>query len=121
MSIRVLIVEDDPDLLAFYVDALEMAGHLVFASARNGVEALEILTASDEFPDVIIMDHRMPIKSGLDTAQEILQCHPGARIIFASADDGAEQEALSLGVTCFKKKPFTLASLLESIELALDG
>ena len=71
-------------------------------------------------PDVILMDHRMPIKNGLEASREILRMDGTPKIIFASADKSIREEALSLGVLSFKDKPFTLQRLFNNIQKALN-
>lgn len=119
MAARIFVVDDEPDLLDFYVNALEWGGYEIFGRASDGAEAVERLTTDGEIPDLIIMDHRMPVKNGLDASREILARFPSARIILATADRGTVEEAGRLGVTDFKKKPFTLDHLLENIAQSL--
>ena len=71
-------------------------------------------------PDIILMDHRMPIKNGLDASREILEMDGHSIIILASADKSVRKEALSMGILSFKDKPFTLQRLFENIEKALS-
>ena len=66
------------------------------------------------------MDHRMPIKNGLDASREILEMDNHSMIILASADKSVRKEALSIGVLSFKDKPFTLQRLFNNIEKALS-
>lgn len=117
-SKKVFIVEDEPELIDYYVEALELGGHQVLDFARNGAEAVEKFARLTTRPDVIIMDHRMPIKDGLQATREILRIDPAAKVIFASADASIETEARSLGAVSFKKKPFTLDRLIGNIDKA---
>jgi two-component system chemotaxis response regulator CheY len=71
-------------------------------------------------PDIILMDHRMPIKNGLDASREILELDGHSIIILASADKSVRNEALSMGILSFKDKPFTLQRLFDNIEKALN-
>jgi CheY-like chemotaxis protein len=121
MPIRVFVVEDEADLLGYYVDALTVAGYQVVGTAANGAEALERLAADLHPPDVIIMDHRMPVMNGLDATRVILGQDPTAKIIFASADEKVEQEARQLGVLAFQKKPFSLEWLIRSIREVVEA
>jgi len=113
---KVFVVEDETDLLDLYIEILELEGHEVLCSARNGEDAVESFRNMQERPDVILMDHRMPIKNGLEAAKEILSIDPGAKVIFASADQSVEEDAKNIGAVRFMKKPFDIASLLDSIE-----
>ena len=64
------------------------------------------------------MDHRMPIKNGIETLREILQIDNHSKIIFMSADNSVKEEALSLGAISFKDKPFTAKRLVDNINKA---
>ncbi|MFX1445624.1 MAG: response regulator, partial [Promethearchaeota archaeon] len=64
----------------------------------------------------ILMDHRMPLKSGIEAAKEILELDNETKIIFMSADSTIKEEALSNGVISFKDKPFSLERLFNNID-----
>ncbi|MFO8018119.1 MAG: response regulator [Promethearchaeia archaeon] len=119
---NILIAEDDNSLRMLYEKALTHNGyHVIHPSAKNGKEAISIFKNSDKKPDIIIMDHRMPLKSGLEATKEILKMNRDTKIIFASADRSVREKALELGVLSFKDKPFTLQRLLENIKKALGN
>jgi CheY-like chemotaxis protein len=65
----ILIVDDEPDLLALMRDILEVSGYSV-ATARNGREALDYLLKHAR-PAVIFLDLTMPIMNGLTFLQEL--------------------------------------------------
>ena len=113
---RIFIVDDEEDIAEMYSEAIKLCGHTVIGIACNGEEAVEKYAGFVEPPDVIIMDHRMPVKTGLEATKEILALNPRLNIIFASADASVEREAIELRVAAFKKKPFTLDRLLKNIE-----
>jgi len=69
-----------------------------------------------EPPEVVIMDHRMPGKDGIETTKEILEINPDIKILFASADLNVEGDALESGARSFLSKPFTIADLLAMVE-----
>jgi len=71
-------------------------------------------------PDIILMDHRMPIKNGIEATKEIFQNSSDIKqkIIFISADRSIKETALSIGVISFKNKPFSLERLFNNIEKA---
>ncbi len=112
----IFVVDDEPTLHEVYRDMFEFAGHCVIADAYNGVEAVDLFTKMGTKPDIIIMDHRMPRKDGIEATREILRLDPGARIIFASADVSVREEALSVGAIGFKSKPFDINDILADVE-----
>ncbi len=112
----VFIVDDEPMLHELYGTILEVGGHEVVANAYNGDEAVEIFKGMDEPPEVVIMDHRMPNKDGVETMKEILKIDPNAKIIFASADTAVRNYALDSGACSFLSKPFAMSDLLAGIE-----
>lgn len=98
---------------------MNLNGYKVIASAENGIDAVNMFKNFSEKPDVVLMDHRMPLKSGIEAAKEILELDNGAKIIFMSADSTVKEEALSNGAVSFKDKPFSLERLFNNIEKAL--
>jgi len=80
----VFIVDDEPMLHELYGAILEMGWHEIVANAYNGDEAVEIWSRIYDPPEIIIMDHRMPNKDGVETMKEILKINPNAKIIFAT-------------------------------------
>jgi len=117
----VFIVDDEPMLHELYGAILEMDGHEIVANAYNGDEAVEIWSRMDDPPEVIIMDHRMPNKDGVETTKEILKINPNTKIIFASADTTVRNDALNSGACSFLSKPFAVSDLLAGIEEMVAG
>jgi two-component system chemotaxis response regulator CheY len=115
----VLIVDDEPVLHELLKDIFELEGYVVVGDAYNGEEALRIyrtLIVNYKKPDVIIMDHRMPRKDGVETAIEILEIDGSAEILFASADESARERALEIGAVDFVKKPFEISEILDAVK-----
>ncbi len=115
----ILLVEDEFSLVRLYELVLTTFGHKILAVANNGEEAVQKYMELPIKPDIIIMDHRMPIKNGIDATEEILEINRDAKIIFASADKEAREKAEMMGVLSFKTKPFSNEKLLRNIEKAL--
>lgn len=115
----ILVVEDDLSIQHLYKMMLEMEGFDVY-SANNGEKAVNMFKSFSEKPNIILMDHRMPIKNGIDAAKEILAIDYTAKIIFASADTSIKNNALSIGAIKFIKKPFSLDYLIRSIKAILN-
>ncbi len=114
--VKIFIVDDDQSLQRLYTLILQESGFEVIDTAFNGKIAVEKCNNFQEKPDIILMDHRMPIKNGLDAMIEILQINDHEQIIFASADITIKDEALSLGACAFLDKPFNMKKLLVTIK-----
>jgi CheY-like chemotaxis protein len=67
-------------------------------------------------PDIILMDHRMPVKDGIEATKEIFNIDQKVKVIFASADMSIKEIALSMGIVGFLSKPFSLEKLVKKIE-----
>ena len=102
-----------------YETLLSVFGHTIIGKAKNGEEAVEMYKSFPNKPDLVIMDHRMPIKNGIEASKEILQLDNNARIIFTSADKNLKEHVKKLGIISFKAKPFSNRELVESVEKAL--
>jgi two-component system phosphate regulon response regulator PhoB len=68
MSKKILIVDDEPDIITFVGAVLEENGYASL-SAKDGVEGLEVLRK--ERPDLVLLDLMMPKKSGITMFQEL--------------------------------------------------
>ncbi|MBW2264926.1 MAG: response regulator [Deltaproteobacteria bacterium] len=68
MSKKILIVDDEPDIIAFLSALLDENGY-TSVSAKDGTEGLELLR--DEKPDLVLLDLMMPKKSGITMFQEL--------------------------------------------------
>jgi DNA-binding NarL/FixJ family response regulator len=105
-SNRALIVDDDDDMRFLLRVVIEAAnqGLAIAGEARSASEAVEQWREHE--PDVVVLDHRMPDRSGLDVAEEILAERPDQSIILFSAflDDETVARAEALGVrACLSK------------------
>lgn len=98
---------------------LTFSGFEIIGMAKNGEEAVQMYKNFPKKPDVIIMDHRMPIKSGIEASKEILEIDKDAKIIFASADKAIEEWARSIGAICFICKPFSNKKLIANVYKAI--
>jgi two-component system chemotaxis response regulator CheY len=98
-----------------YKNFFELEGYEVIGNAYNGSEALELYKELNPKPDVVIMDHIMPFRNGLDAADDILKYDSEAKIIFVSIDIGIKEKALGLGARKFISKPFQMQLLIDKI------
>lgn len=116
---KVLVVEDNPDMIRFIV-ALMAVEYNVFA-ARNGVEALRIL--SERQPDIIISDVMMPEMDGFEFVRRVRE-NPDTRsipFVFLTARGGVEDRVLGHagGADTYLAKPFRSEELLAAVEALL--
>ena len=93
-----------------------MEGHEIIAKAFNGEEAIEIFKTFQNYPDIILMDHRMPLKNGLETTKEMISINSESKIIFVSADYTVKNKAFEIGAIDFLEKPIDLTSLIAMVE-----
>jgi DNA-binding NarL/FixJ family response regulator len=105
-SNRALIVDDDDDMRFLLRVLIETAneGLAVAGEARTASEAVS--QWREHQPDVVVLDQRMPDRSGLDVAAEMLAERPDQSIILFSAflDDETIARAEALGVrACLSK------------------
>jgi two-component system chemotaxis response regulator CheY len=116
----VFIVEDDRMVIETYREILRIYGFDVVGWSYNGEEAIKKYRNLNPRPDVIIMDHRLPMKNGVETTQEILQIDPHARVLFVSADMSARSSAIANGAAGFLRKPFELKEFVSTIRVLAD-
>jgi len=119
---RILIVEDDEQLLTFLRDLLTGQGYTV-TLARNGVEAMMQLTVpSSELPDAILLDLGLPVESGVSVLSFLRTVlRSGAPVIVLTGRDDRDEEAavLELGVSAYLHKPAPSEEVLAAISQAL--
>lgn len=112
----IMVVDDEVFIVDLYRDILKLKGYEVVATAYDGDEAVKKFRGMGKRPDIIILDHRMPLKNGIETMTEILAIDKNSRILFVSADIMIEHDALKCGAAGFLSKPFSMDELVESIE-----
>ncbi|MFX1260119.1 MAG: response regulator [Promethearchaeota archaeon] len=98
---------------------MKISGFQVLGVANNGEEAVLMFKSFSIKPDIILMDHRMPVKNGIETTKEILKIDNSAYIIFVSADLSVKEDSLSIGAKLFIEKPFSLDKLINILKNAV--
>jgi two-component system, OmpR family, KDP operon response regulator KdpE len=120
--IRVLVVDDEPQILRALRAALKGHGYDV-QTAADGEEALDALALHP--PDIVILDLVMPGKSGFDVVREVrgwsqsAQRTPAIIVLSARGEDRDKVTALDLGADDYLTKPFSMNELLARIRVAL--
>ena len=115
-SIKILVVDDDPDIVEILKYNLKNSGYSV-KSAVNGVDAIK--KAKKYIPDIILMDVMMPEMSGIEACEEIKKIDQlsQAIIIFLSArsEDYTQISAYDAGADDYISKPVKPKILLKKI------
>jgi DNA-binding NarL/FixJ family response regulator len=117
---RLLLIDDDPNLILLVKDYLEFRGYEVM-TADNGRSAMEIM--SKEIPDMIICDVMMPEMDGYSFVKQIRE---DARtnwipVLFLSAKGQSQDrvKGLSTGADVYMVKPFEPEELVAQVESSL--
>jgi DNA-binding NarL/FixJ family response regulator len=114
--VNIFIVEDDISTMILFKKYLELNGLKIVASAKNGIEAINIYNNLSPKPDLVLMDYQMPGINGDDTAKEILKIDNNAKIIIMSSDKSAKNKALSAGAVSFREKSLPFSSFINDIK-----
>src|SRR6266576_2218616 len=115
---KILIVEDEPLMVAGLRDNFEYEGFQVI-TAVDGVEGLE--RALKDSPDLIVLDVMMPRMSGLEVCKQLKAKRPSIPIIMLTAR-GQEVDkvvGLELGADDYVTKPFSIRELLARVKAVL--
>lgn len=115
---KILIVEDEPNMVAGLRDNFEFEGYEVI-SAPDGVAGLERAISSS--PDLVILDVMMPRMSGLEVCKQLKTKRPAMPIIMLTAR-GQEVDkvvGLELGADDYVTKPFSIRELLARVKAVL--
>jgi len=115
---RILIVEDEPAMVAGLRDNFEYEGYEVI-SAADGVAGLERALADG--PDLVVLDVMMPRMSGLEVCKQLKAKRPSVPIIMLTAR-GQEIDkvvGLELGADDYVTKPFSIRELMARAKAVL--
>jgi two-component system nitrogen regulation response regulator GlnG len=119
MGPRILLVDDDIDLLDTLVRLLGRQGYTcrVASSGDEGIRAMEA-----ESPDVVVTDLRMPGMDGLMVARHAQQHCPPIPVIVMTAYTTSEthQDVRRMGGTTYLTKPFANADLVNAVRRAVQ-
>lgn len=117
---RLLLIDDDPNLILLVKDYLEFRGYEVI-TAENGQEALEVL--DKETPDMIICDVMMPQMDGYSLVEHVRK-NPRTSwipVLFLSAKGQSQDrvKGLNTGADVYMVKPFEPEELVAQVESSL--
>ena len=116
---RILVVDDEPDILLLHRLNLEAAGHEVLLAA-DGMKALERIDI--DRPDCVVLDVMMPVLDGwgvLEALQGRLDAPP-VLVVSAKSSPADVEHAMSIGAQDYLAKPFNAQMLLDQVHLLVS-
>ncbi len=113
-KIRVLVIDDDPDVLEFLKTFFENLGHEIILT-NNAAEGLKQVVLST--PDLVLLDIMLPQKDGLTILREIKDLDKEVPVAMITAYKDAERviEAFRLGAIDCLLKPFNLDYIVNTV------
>ncbi|MFO0783106.1 MAG: response regulator [Phycisphaerales bacterium] len=116
-DLRVLVVDDDPDIQAAMVLALRSEGAVV-ETADDGSVAIHQLQAFA--PAVVVLDLMLPGQSGFTVLERAQRMTPPPKVVMVTANQGKRHAAYaeSLGAMAYLNKPVPLSQLVQAVAAA---
>ena len=114
-NIKILLVDDDCEIVESMKVVLESQGYEVFV-ARDGNQGLALI--EEQSPDLVILDMMMPKRSGFLVLEKIRRSNQfPVKVIMVTANEGSRHRSYAemLGVDDYLRKPFPMDRLLESV------
>ncbi|MAB29107.1 MAG: two-component system response regulator [Planctomycetaceae bacterium] len=112
--IKIMVVDDDPDIRELMTMALESEGAIV-SQAEDGNEAINVFKTSA--PEIVVLDMMLPHRSGFLVLEHIQTTEGPPPVIMVTANEGRRHKAYaeSLGVSAYLNKPVAMARLLDTV------
>lgn len=122
MANKILIVDDEPNIVTALEYLLERSGYEVFL-AQDGEAALR--QVEQHLPDLVLLDVMMPVKSGYEVCQSMRERadwrHIKIVMLSAKGREAEINKGLSLGADYYVTKPFSNKDLVAKIGELLDA
>jgi DNA-binding NarL/FixJ family response regulator len=121
MSVRCLLADDHPALLAAVAELLRRSDFEIVGPAPDGPRA--VAAAEAELPELALVDYRMPRLAGAELIAKLLEVSPKTAIVVytAEADERLVADALGAGARAVVLKEAPLPDLIRALEAALAG
>ncbi len=112
---KVLIVDDEPLARSRLRDILSDIGNIdILGEAANGLEALRL--TEELAPDVVLLDIRMPVMSGIEAARHMAELNRPPAVIFTTAYGDHALEAFDANAIDYLLKPIRMARLEQALQ-----
>ena len=109
---KILLVEDEPDLLEIFGYVLS---DYEVIKASNGRDAIELF--KEHKPDIVLMDIELPGIDGIEATRKILEYKPETKVIAITAFASRRgKDVLEAGAVEVLKKPFRMQELIETVK-----
>ena len=122
MSYKVLIADDEPNIVISLEFLMKREGHVV-SIARDGQQALEAIRTVR--PHLVLLDVMMPFKTGFEVLQALRadEALAGTKVLMLTAKGRETDTAkgLALGADAYMTKPFSTKELAERVRQLLAG
>jgi DNA-binding response OmpR family regulator len=117
---RILVIDDDEQLLLLVRQALQKEGYEVLSTA-DGPQGIEIFKR--EKPDLVLLDIGLPTMDGIEVLKAVRAIDPESKVIVftAYASEWTSSEAFAHGACDFIEKPVKPAHVFNRIKSALDS
>lgn len=119
-GLRILIVDDEEELVSALVERLKLRGFRATGVTR-GEEALGFLR--EEKCDVVLLDVKMPGLGGLEVIRRIKADHPGLEVVLLTGHGSVKsvEEGMALGAFDYLMKPVKIDNLVRVLSAAGSG
>jgi DNA-binding NtrC family response regulator len=116
LKARILLIEDDTDLIELFTDALIASGFNV-DKFTNPLEALSVFEHNPDNYDLILSDVRMPEINGIELIKKMKDINESINCVLMSAFDvgGYQEEMKELELKTFMRKPMHIKQLVNAV------
>jgi len=114
-EVRVLLADDSLVIRKNVEKLVQEIGYTVIGTAQNGSEAVELEKSNN--PDLILLDINMPIKTGIEALEEIIENNPDALVIMMTSVSDAEvvEKCMDLGAANYIVKDSSPGEIMDTI------
>ena len=118
-EIKILIVDDEPDICYFLSLSLSKRGFKTYSSG-NLLDAEKEIRANQ--PEILLLDNHLPDGRGVDFVSKITAQYPDLKIIMITAHDSPQDRAKAYnnGSSFFLSKPFSISAVNQVVDLVLS-